>query len=69
MVSENNLIPDMLALLCILWHWKPAAFGRQDGFIEVSGNPENIIGLEQDRCQAYLEEVLEDSTVAIITVT
>jgi len=25
---------DSLGLLCILWNWKPAACGRQDGFIE-----------------------------------
>jgi len=30
---------NVLALICILWHWKPAACGRQDGFIEVSENP------------------------------
>jgi len=30
---------DALWLLCILWHWKTAASGRQDGFIEFSGNP------------------------------
>jgi len=32
-------VGDSLGLLCILWHWKSAACGRQDGFIEVSGNP------------------------------
>jgi len=30
---------DALWLLCILWHWKTAASGRQDGFIELLGNP------------------------------
>jgi len=27
-----------LQLLCILWHWKTDVCGRQDGFLEVSGN-------------------------------
>jgi len=29
------VLGDGLELLCILWHRKPAACGRQDGFIEV----------------------------------
>jgi len=33
------MLSDALGLLCILWHWKPAACRRQDGFIEVSETP------------------------------
>lgn len=38
--SEQNLLPtagwwlsDALGLLCLLWRWKPAARGRQAGFV------------------------------------
>jgi len=71
---------DTLELLCILWHSKPAACGRQDGFIEVSGNPRVKLHVLREEAEAWdlpsqaflkfhqglvAEEVLEDSSVAI----
>lgn len=40
--AEKNSLPTVklaVGLLCFFWHWKPAVFGVQYRFNQVSGNP------------------------------
>jgi len=46
-------LSDALGLLYILWHWKHAACERQDGFIEVSGNPKRELHAVSEEAETW----------------
>lgn len=51
-VQYSGSLVMLWGCFVLLWHWKPVVCGRQDGLIQVSGNPRRRCHVECETGEA-----------------